>query len=68
MKTRDWFLWIVEALLWYAALYLAFYTIKNDANLSQNTLIILALAYGASVACPLIRNSGAWKATWQKDK
>jgi len=67
MKPKDWFLWVVEAILWYAALYLAFYTIKSDVNLFQNALIILILAYGASVACPLIRHSGAWKATWQKN-
>lgn len=68
MKIKDWFLWLIEAVLWYGALYVTLYSVKNDVNLLKSALIILVLVYGASITCPLIRHSGAWKATWQKDK
>lgn len=61
MKTFDIFTAIVEAALWYGFIYFGLYSIKNPVNLYESALILLAIAYLASFACPLLRNSGAWR-------
>lgn len=65
MKLMNKALALVEAGLWYGALYYFLYSIKHDVNLYQSALIILVLGYAASVACPWFRSTAAWQKMWQ---
>ena len=66
MKPKDMFLAIVEAALWFGFIYYFLYAVKNEVNIAQTALILLALAYLASWACPLIRHSSSWRRTFGK--
>ena len=66
MKSKDWFLAVVEAVIWYGFIYYLLYTIKNPADLWQSALILLGLAYLGTISCPWLRNTEAWKRMWKK--
>lgn len=67
MKTKNLFLAVVEAILWFTFIYYTLYSIKNDVNIIQSALILLVILYLASWSCPLIRNSEGWRRTWGKE-
>jgi len=64
MNLRNKFFSLIEAVLWYAFAYYALYAVKNPVDLGKAALILVALAYGAAVACPIFRNSLGWRRTW----
>jgi hypothetical protein len=64
MNLTNKFFAVVEAGLWYLFAYYALYAVRNPISIGKSALILIALAYGASVACPLIRNSSGWRRTW----
>lgn len=66
MKTKDWFLFVVEVLAWFGFIYYLLYSVKNDVNLIQSAVILLVLMYVAMIACPWVRNSCGWKGMWEK--
>lgn len=55
---------VIEAILWYCFAYYALYAVKNPVDISQSALILVVLVYGAAVACPILRNSSAWRRTY----
>ncbi len=61
MKTKDWVLAAIEAFLWYNFIYYFLYSIKTDVDLSKNAFILLLLGYAASICCPWVRHTQAWK-------
>jgi len=61
MKTKDWILAAVEAFLWYNFIYYLLLSIKTDVDLSSNALLLLVLAYAASICCPWLRHTPSWK-------
>lgn len=63
MKTKNWYLAIRKAVIWYSFIYYLLYAIKNSVELWQAALILLALAYLGTITCPLIE---AWKRMWRK--
>lgn len=65
MSAKNWFWGVVEAILWYAFVYILLYTIKNPVDLYANSLILLMLAYAATIACPWFRKTGAWMRLWE---
>lgn len=67
MSTKDWLLALVEAALWYVFLYYFLFSVKNEVNLYQSAFALLAIAYLASISCPLVRHSGAWRRAWRKE-
>ena len=66
MKKIDWFLLILEGILWYGFIYMLLLSIKNPIPIWQSALILLALAYGGMICCPWFRNTNAWKKMWKK--
>jgi len=68
ITTENWFLAIVEAMLWYGFIYYLLYSIKNPVNLAQSALILLIIAYVATLACPWFRNTDAWKRMLGKNR
>lgn len=68
MSTKNWVMAIVEAVLWYLFIYYLLWSVKNDVSVAQSALILLALAYAASISCPWFRNSGGWLRLWKKDQ
>lgn len=67
MSIKDWFFALIEAALWYVFLYYFLFSVKNEVNLYQSAFVLLAIAYLASISCPLVRHSGAWLRTWKKE-
>jgi multisubunit Na+/H+ antiporter MnhF subunit len=61
MKTKDRFLAVVEAVIWYCFIYYLIYAIKNPVELWQSALVLLILAYLGTILCPWMQNSDAWK-------
>ena len=61
MNTKDWFLVIVELVVWYGFIYCVLYAIKNPVNLYFSALILLVLAYIGTVSCPWFRKTKAFK-------
>ncbi|MGE0207490.1 MAG: hypothetical protein AB7R69_06605 [Candidatus Babeliales bacterium] len=66
MKTKDWFLALVEACAWYGFIYTILYSIKHDVNLYASTFVIIVFMYVASIACPVVRHLQAWKDLWKE--
>lgn len=64
MRTKDFFLAITEAILWYIFLYFALYSLKNPVDLRTSALELLVVGYLAAWACPLLRHSDSWKRTF----
>ncbi|MFH1145505.1 MAG: hypothetical protein V1707_00890 [bacterium] len=67
MKPKDWLLAIVEAILWYGFIYYLLYAIKNEVDIAQASLILLVIMYLATISCPWVRNSVAWRRMWGKE-
>ncbi len=61
MKLKDWLLSGVEAIVWYAFIYYALYSIKNPVDLRVSALILLVLAFLGTIACPWFRRTQAFK-------
>lgn len=61
MNTKDWFLVIVELVVWYGFIYYVLYAMKNPVNLYFGALILLVLAYIGIVSCPWFRKTKAFK-------
>ena len=61
MDTKDWFFAVVEAVIWFAFIYYALYSIKNPVNLFMSALILLVLAYIGTLTCPWFRKTQAFK-------
>lgn len=68
MRTKNIFWGIVEAGLWYLFTVYFFYSLQNSVNIWITALVLLVLGYLAAFACPLLRNSGAWKNTFGKNE
>ena len=66
MRTKDFLLAVVEAVLWYGFIVFALYSVKNPVNLYQSALILLVVGYLAAWACPLVRHSSGWRRTFNK--
>ena len=65
MKLMDRLLLVVEAAAWYFFFFYLVFSIKMPVNLYYSSLILLALFYIASVSCPWLRNTDAWKKMWK---
>ena len=61
MKTKNWFLVIFEAIVWYGFVYYLLYSIKNSVNLYISSLVLLTLIYVGTISCPWFRNTKAFK-------
>jgi len=68
MKTKNWFMAIIESAIWYAFIYYFLYIIKNPVDLRQGASILLVLSYLGIITCPWIRNTEAWKNMWEDKK
>lgn len=68
MKTKDMFLGIVEAGLWFWFAYYFLDSVKNPVNLWQSAAILVVTGYLAAWACPLIRNSDGWRRAFGKNQ
>lgn len=61
MNSKDLFFGAVEVIAWIVFIYTILYSIKNPVNLLINSIIIVALAYFAAIACPIFRESKEFK-------
>ena len=61
MNLKNKFFALLEVVLWYFFTYYALYAVKNPVQIGRSAAILVALAYGAAVACPILRNSSAWR-------
>lgn len=61
MNLKNKFFAVVEAVLWYLFAYYAVYAVKNPVHIGLSALVLVVLAYGAAVACPILRNSSGWR-------
>ena len=68
MTSKKWALAILEAILWYGALYALIGTIQGKYELWLGALIVLGLGYAAAFACPLLKESDEWKRLWKKNE
>ncbi len=66
MSTKNWFLAIIETVLWYAFIYYFLYSLKNPVNLGQSAFILLVIGYLATLFCPWFQETDAWKRMWKK--
>ncbi len=61
MKLTDWFLSIIELVLWYGFFYHLLDAINNPSNLYLSALILTIISTAAILICPWFRNTDAWK-------
>ena len=61
---REYALGAIEAVLWYAFIWLDLDTVRNRRSLWWAVPLLLALFYGAFLACPWVRDSEAWLHLW----
>lgn len=61
MNVNDWIAAIVEAGLWYTFFYYLLYAIKTPVSLVNSAAILVVIMYAASIICPLLRETDAWK-------
>lgn len=66
MTTKNWLSAAVEAGLWYAFIYYFLYAIKNPVDLVQSAIVLVIIMYTASMMCPLLRETDAWKRLWKQ--
>lgn len=64
MKGKNVFWAVVEAGLWYLTAAFFFYSIQNAVDIWLSALGVIVLGYLAAWACPLLRNTDAWKRTY----
>lgn len=61
MKSTDWFLSIVELVLWYEFFYYLLDAITNPSNLYASALVLTVISTVAVLICPWFRQTDAWK-------
>ncbi len=61
MSTKNWFLAVIEAIVWFGFIYYLLYSIKNPVNLWMSAVILLALFYIGTLLCPWFRQTKAFK-------
>jgi len=67
MKQFDKIMAVVEVVLWYLFIYCFLYCIKHDVSLFISSFVLLCLLYGAIIASPWFRNTGAWQRMLAQD-
>lgn len=67
MCKKDWILAGVELVLWYAWFYIFLYSLKHDVNLYMVAGLLIVIMYAASISCPLVRHSKAWRRLFHKE-
>ncbi len=61
MKSIDWFLSVLELVIWYGFFYCLLNAIVNPSNLYVSALILTILSTAGILICPWFRNTSAWK-------
>ena len=66
MKAINWLFAGIEATLWYCFIFYFLYAVRHETNLYVSAFILLSLVYTASMSCPFIRSTDAWKRMWER--
>ena len=66
MNSKDLFWGAIEAIAWILFIYAILYSIKNPVNLWISAIFIVALAYFAAIACPIFRQTKAFKEVYKR--
>ena len=66
MNTKDKFFGVIEFILWILFVYAILYSIRNPTNIWMSALIIVVLGYCAAIACPMIRQSKAFRQVYKR--
>ncbi|MFC1842508.1 hypothetical protein ACFLYU_02525 [Candidatus Dependentiae bacterium] len=66
MTKKEYGFGFLEAIFWFLFIYVLIYSIKKDVNLFVMSFVLLALMSAATMFCPLIRETDAWKKLFKK--